>query len=1075
MKNTAIVALLIAFPGFLTAQNAFDKRSTRSMSSNHSFKHQTPLIDASSNAEVTGTTPPTFNASFSSRQIDIRQNESKRRSIINSKHANELAYVFLYQTRAQIDQDFNINDLVVKESVSDDLGYTHVRFQQQWKGVDVYGSEILVHFLGNETYAHGSWAEIPESWNSNPALLSAEAQKTAVESIRPEFGFKALSSAEKALLNYSGPQHELIILNENNKISLCYQFLVRPNFLERWRVRIDAHSGKLLESMSLNCHVDGPRTGSGTDLNGVSRTVNSYQVGSTFYMIDASRSMFSLSNSSMPDDPSGAIWTINANNTYATSFNQLVSGTSNFSNASSVSAHYNAGYAYEYYKNTFNRNSINGTGGTIISVINVSDENGQGFDNAFWNGSFMAYGNGKSIFKPLAGSLDVAGHEMTHGVVEKSANLEYKNQSGAINESMADIFGCMMDRSDWKMGEDVMKPGVSSTGALRDLQDPHNGGNSLSDNFYQPMHMTEFYTGTQDNGGVHINSGIPNHAYYLFATSVTKEKAEQVYYRALTVYLTKSSVFKDLRQAVIQAAKDLYGTTEAAAAAAAFDGVGIYGEPVGGGSIGNNVDDLAANPGQDFILYYDTDPSVSFTLSKATLSSGSTSGQITRNVKRKASIVDNGAYAVYVGSDSRIYALMLDGSKTESVVSNETIWDNVAISKDGKRLAAITTEQDTSIYVYDFTKQEWRRFKLYNPTYSNVNSGGVLYADALEWDHTGTRLMYDAKNVIDNQSGGDYTYWDVGVLEVWDAANNNWSGGKVEKLFSSLPENVSIGNAVYSQRSPYIVAFDYIDGTNNQYYILSYNLNTNKSGTIFNGSDLGFPCFSRNDDKMIFNAFNTSSEEVVAQIPLKADKISANGSATVLIGLAKWGVWYADGSRKLLFDKKDILTFAFNGISPPVTASINGTSITAVVPNGTDRTALVAGFTSSAYSVVKRGSNAQTSGVNSNNFTNTVVYTVVAQDGSTKNYNVTVTENTVSTKAPEYTLAKVYPNPSSGILNVETNGTVPEISVFDMGGKLLLHGQPEAGVFNLQSLQPGIYILCIQADGKTEYIKLIKT
>ena len=109
--------------------------------------------------------------------------------------------------------------------------------------------------------------------------------------------------------------------------------------------------------------------------------------------------------------------------------------------------------------------------------MNVPDEDdGSGLDNAYWNGKAMFYGNGATSFKPLAGAIDVAGHEMTHGVVQSTANLEYQGESGAINESIADIFGSMMDPADWLIGEDVVKPGAFPGGALRSLQDPHNGG-----------------------------------------------------------------------------------------------------------------------------------------------------------------------------------------------------------------------------------------------------------------------------------------------------------------------------------------------------------------------------------------------------------------------------------------------------------------------------------------------------------------------------------------------------------------------------------------------------------------------
>src|SRR5690349_22668502 len=101
---------------------------------------------------------------------------------------------------------------------------------------------------------------------------------------------------------------------------------------------------------------------------------------------------------------------------------------------------------------------------------------------------------------------------MTHGVVQNTANLEYQGESGAINESMADIFGTMLDPGDWLIGEDVVKTSAFPSGALRSLQDPHNGGTSLADPGYQPRHKSEMYTGSEDNGGVHINSGLPNNA-----------------------------------------------------------------------------------------------------------------------------------------------------------------------------------------------------------------------------------------------------------------------------------------------------------------------------------------------------------------------------------------------------------------------------------------------------------------------------------------------------------------------------------------------------------------------------------
>jgi hypothetical protein len=326
--------------------------------------------------------------------------------------------------------------------------------------------------------------------------------------------------------------------------------------------------------------------------------------------------------------------------------------------------------------------------------------------------------------------------------------------------------------------------------------------------------------------------------------------------------------------------------------------------------------------------------------------------------------------------------------------------------------------------------------------------------------------MYDAKNIINNNSGTDYTYWDVGIMNVWDLETKEWSDGKIEKLFSSLPDNVSIGNAVFSQRSPYIVAFDYINSSNDQYQVAAYNLNTNESGTIFSGSDLGFPCYSKNDDKLLFDAFNNFNEEVIAQAPLASDKINRSGNPTVLISLAKWGVWYANGTRPLLFSAKDITSFAFLGLDPSVTATISGTNITATVPANTDLTKLVASFTSSPYSYVRVGSVIQTSGVNVNNFTTSLVYTVVAQDGSTKNYTVTVTKGAVDIKTPTVSSLTVFPNPANEFLVFGTDNDISSIKVYSISGQLVLEQKLDKHInkIDIRALETGLYVAVLQTS-----------
>jgi hypothetical protein len=639
--------------------------------------------------------------------------------------------------------------------------------------------------------------------------------------------------------------------------------------------------------------------------------------------------MFNAGQSTIPDNAVGAIITLDANNTNNDNITYVASANNSWGDASSVSAHYNGSVTYDYYLNTHSRNSINGQGGSIISIVNVADQNGGSMANAYWNGQAMFYGNGGGIFYPLAGGLDVAAHEMTHGVVQNTANLEYQDEPGAINEAMADIAGAMVDRGNWQIGETVTPVSTDfPTGTLRDMSNPHNGGSSFNDHSYQPMHVNEKYTGSADNGGVHINSGIINYAYYQLAESISKNKAEKLFYRALANYMTKTSQFIDCRLAFEQAAKDIYGngSTEHNAVANAFYAVGI-GESGTGGSGGSGTpDELEVNPGQDFLLSYDVNP-----YDVNTLYISNTSGQnfipISQTaLKRKPSLVDNGSIGVMITTSNQMKTIEMSGSYAEDLLSNEFIWDNVAVSKNGNRIAAITTSIDSAIWVYDFTLGQWAKFHLYSPTFTQgeiVNN--VLYADALEWDYSGQYLVYDAYNELENNSGENIDYWDVGFIKVWDNASSSWGDGDIFKLFAGLPEGVSIGNPSFSKNTPFILAFDYFNSFTNETEIMGANIETGEVNTIFENAVLGFPNYSKYDNKLVFSALNNSGDEVVGVIGLAADKISPSGGASVLISDAKWPLWYATGNRSLLgVDDKEIEPSVFTNVYPnPVCNKLN--------------------------------------------------------------------------------------------------------------------------------------------------------
>jgi len=780
----------------------------------------------------------------------------------------------------------------------------HVRFRQKIAGIPVLGSDGVVHLRedGSHTF-HGHIENVAADLNATPSVAKDQAIETAFSDLKKTVQVRTLTPKEQELLEYEGPEAQLVIVPRTELIKLhelAWEISIRPNLIDHYYYYVSAVTGKIISKENHTCTAV-HATGTAPDLNGVNQTITSYLARGTYYLIDTSTPMFST-RSVLPDQPVGVIWTMSAENTDLNKIAQITSSTASYWSPTAVSAHTNARVCYDYFKNTHNRNSLNGQGGNIISVINVTD-GGKSMENAYWNGKLMAYGNGGSYFKPLAGALDVAAHEMTHGIIQNSCNLRYSGQSGAINESLADIFGALVDRDDWKIGESITKNlTLFPSGALRDLSDPHNGGSSRADYCWQPEHMDEFVVTTSDNGGVHLNSGIPNKAFYLFATQVTKEKAEKVYYLAMTKYLFASSRFIDLRIAVISAAAELYGedSPEVVQARSAFDTVGILEGP------GTKLEEsLPENPGDEYLLVTKTRTNNYRLETIKTSNSGQTLLTSTK-VGRKPSVSDNGSVMYFVTPNGTIKQLHTF-SKTETTFDDSRTWNNVAVSRDGTKLAAVTDAEDSSIYV---RKTEagapWVRFILYNPTFTpdslEIRSNGPKYADALEWDHSGEQIMYDCYNLIKGDKDS-VSYWDVNFIKVWDNQKNDFSDGSITKLYADLPDGLSIGNPSFAQNSPNIIVYDFI--IESPYYYLDLvatNLETGEGSLLLGESNrtLGFPTFNKSDKRIGFTLKTTGySDTLFAYVNMDVDKITPLDAFYFPSITGKYFKYYATGERVL--------------------------------------------------------------------------------------------------------------------------------------------------------------------------------
>jgi len=233
-----------------------------------------------------------------------------------------------------------------------------------------------------------------------------------------------------------------------------------------------------------------------------------------------------------------------------------------------------SGATYDLYNDQYARNSIDGNGLRLDSTVHYQ----KGYDNAFWNGKQMVYGDGDEdlpvadrIFNRFTISLDVIGHELTHGVTQYEAGLNYYGQSGALNESFSDVFGSLVKQrslnqdaaaADWIIGAGLFTSNVNGVG-IRSMKAP---GTAYDDPVLgkdpQPGHMNDYKNVDYDNGGVHINSGIPNHAFYITALELggfAWEKAGQIWYVTLKDKLSASSNFQQAADLSFQAAGELFG------------------------------------------------------------------------------------------------------------------------------------------------------------------------------------------------------------------------------------------------------------------------------------------------------------------------------------------------------------------------------------------------------------------------------------------------------------------------------------------------------------------------------------
>ncbi|MGX4732439.1 M4 family metallopeptidase [Kitasatospora griseola] len=479
--------------------------------------------------------------------------------------------------------------LVVKDAIVDADGTRHFRYERTYDGLPVLGGDLVVHqdakgqVRSSDKAVSGSLA--PASLS--PKLTAAQAAGKATGAVQSTVGI-AKDADAAALTSVSGAtgNAELVVWAADGAPRLAYRTTVEGMRADgtpsRQKLVTDANTGEVLSTHEEIETANATGTGNGVFVGNVSLTTT--LTGSTYTLKDATRGNQYTTTLANKTSGSGTL--------YSKTTNSWGSGLASNKESAAVDAQYGAAVTWDFYKNTFGRNGIRNDGVGAYSRVHY----GSNYVNAFWDDSCfcMTYGDGTSNTHPLT-ELDVSGHEMSHGVTSNTAGLNYSGESGGLNEATSDIFGSMVefyanlskDVPDYLIGELIDINGNGTP--LRYMDKPSKDGASA-----------DYWSSTVGNKDVHYSSGVANHFFYLLAegsgaktingvsynsptyngatlTGIGRSQAQQIWYRALTVYMTSTTNYKAARTATLNAAKDLYGATSTQynAVAAAWTGVNV--------------------------------------------------------------------------------------------------------------------------------------------------------------------------------------------------------------------------------------------------------------------------------------------------------------------------------------------------------------------------------------------------------------------------------------------------------------------------------------------------------------------
>jgi bacillolysin len=471
------------------------------------------------------------------------------------------------------------NNFTEKSNTKDKIGFNHIKYNQTFREVEIFGAEIILHEkAGKINSINGKILQGVAMQNVKPSITKEQ----AIEFGKKQLGFNSYIWETNKFTKLKirkkpdfEPKPTLCITSTNPKdvektYTLCWKIkITSSNLKDRWMIFVDATNGKMIRKLPLTHSADVSCSGP-TYYNGNRSFKGAFDGASYIYYENSTRG---------PNNDQEIVTVDDDNSGGFSQPIEIENPTTNFTlDPIANNVHWGMEKAYDFYYNNFQRNSFDDQGTAILNLIHFGSQ----FGNAGWaGGGFMIYGDGDGQTTNPFVNLDVEGHEFSHGVTEFTSALIYESESGALNESFSDIMAVGIEQFglgssyNWKIGEGINISGISH---LRNMANPKNtNAGTEQPHTYQGQYYINTTgcvpDGSNDQCGVHINSGIPNYWFYLLSqggngkndknfnyavAGIGLQNALKIVYRMQTVYFTSTADFADAVTASKQCATDLF-------------------------------------------------------------------------------------------------------------------------------------------------------------------------------------------------------------------------------------------------------------------------------------------------------------------------------------------------------------------------------------------------------------------------------------------------------------------------------------------------------------------------------------